>query len=228
MRRDKPDVATEPVSADQERFDTRDTPVKTSAIGAIVTSAGVASVAGAIAGLVWGGLGGRIAMRVAFVTSDDNVAGLTSDDGFEIGRFSGDTVFLLVAMTIAGAIFGAGYGLARMILRGPGWLVTFGIGATTAAAVGASIVRTDGIDFRLLDPLWLLVAMFIFLPAAWGVTVVRLTELLLRPGALFAVPPEQIDRRYLGVLGAAGAWLGLASATALGVVDLIADIQELT
>lgn len=197
-------------------------------MSAVVTSAGVASVAGALAGFVWGGIGGRIAMRVAFMTSDSSVAGLISDDGFEIGRFSGDTVFLLIATTIVGAFAGIGYGLIRMTLRGPLWLVSLAIGTATGAAIGASIVRTDGIDFRLLEPLWLLVAMFVLLPAAWGVTVVGLTDRLLRPGALFVRPPDKVNARYLGVVGGTATWLGLAACTALGVLDLISDVQELT
>ncbi len=59
-----------------------------------VRAAGAGAVAGMAAGLVWGGIGGRIAMRILFLTSDDRVRGLTSDDGFEIGTFSAATVFL--------------------------------------------------------------------------------------------------------------------------------------
>ena len=44
-------------------------------------------VIGAGSGAVIGGLGGRLAMRILFLTSGDGVKGLTSDDGFEIGRF---------------------------------------------------------------------------------------------------------------------------------------------
>ena len=39
-------------------------------------------VIGAVCGAVIGGLGGRLAMRILFVTSDEAVKGLISDDGF--------------------------------------------------------------------------------------------------------------------------------------------------
>jgi len=51
--------------------------------GAVYTA-----LAGGIAGFVWGGVGGRVAMRIVFLTSDDTVRGVISDDGFEIGRIS--------------------------------------------------------------------------------------------------------------------------------------------
>ena len=57
----------------------------------------IAGGAEAVAGLVWGGIGGRIAMRVVFLSSNDGVRGLTSDDGFEIGTISSATMFLLVS-----------------------------------------------------------------------------------------------------------------------------------
>ena len=38
------------------------------------------------------GIGGRIAMRVVFLTSNERVRGVTSDDGFEIGTFSAATI----------------------------------------------------------------------------------------------------------------------------------------
>ena len=46
------------------------------------------TAAGALAGAVVGGLGGRLVMLVLRLTSDPIVLGTTSDDGFEIGRFS--------------------------------------------------------------------------------------------------------------------------------------------
>ncbi len=90
---------------------------------AVLTSAGIGCLAGAIAGFLWGGIGGRIAMRVVFLTSNDSVRGLTSDDGFEIGKISGATILLLIFTTILGAIAGFLYGLLRMVTAGPTWAV---------------------------------------------------------------------------------------------------------
>ena len=102
-------------------------PVGGGFVHATLASAGIGGVAGAVAGFVWGGVGGRIAMRIVFLTSNDSVRGLTSDDGFEIGRISGNTIFLLFFTTILGAIAGFLYGLLRMVTAGPVWAVATGV-----------------------------------------------------------------------------------------------------
>lgn len=198
------------------------------AIDAVLTSGVVGAMAGALAGFFWGGIGGRLAMRVLFVTSDERVRGLTSDDGFEIGVISGATVFLLVFTSILGGIAGLIYGVMRMLLRGPTWIVALGVGITAAAGEGALIVNADGIDFRVLEPLWLAVGLFLLIAGAWGVTVVVLTERLLRPGNVFRSPPSQIDMRYWGTVGSALGWLALTAITVLGIIDLARDIAQLT
>ena len=95
-------------------------------------------------------------MRVLFLTSNERVRGLTSDDGFEIGVISGATVFLFMFTAFLGAFAGALYGLLRAILKGPTWLIAIAVGVTVAAGAGGGlIVNADGIDFRVLEPLWL-------------------------------------------------------------------------
>ncbi len=185
-------------------------------------------MAGSLAGIVWGGLGGRVAMRILVLTSDARVRGLTSDDGFEIGQFSASTIVLLVFTTILGALAGFVYGLLRMLLRGPTWLVALGVAVAVAAGGGALVVNADGIDFRVLEPLWLAVGLFLLIPAAWGVTVVLGTEWLLRrPGLLHELRRPQVDERYGGAIGAAAGWLVLAAITTAGLVDLVRDVDRL-
>ena len=46
---------------------------------AILASAGICSLAGTLAGVVWGGIGGRLAMRLLFLTSDERVRGVVTD-----------------------------------------------------------------------------------------------------------------------------------------------------
>jgi hypothetical protein len=121
------------------------------------------AAAGAWAGLLVGGVGGRLAMFVLRLTSPDYVRGVTSDDGFEIGRFSFDTVFLLALTTIAGAFVGVVFVAFRRALHVAWrvWSWTL-VGATVG---GSLILHADGIDFNLLEPTWLAVAMFIAIPA---------------------------------------------------------------
>src|SRR6476659_2531024 len=62
-------------------------------------------IIGEISGAVIGVLGVRVAMRILFVTSDDTVKGVISDDGFEIGRFTlSDTIGLVIVTALIGII----------------------------------------------------------------------------------------------------------------------------
>jgi hypothetical protein len=192
-------------------------------IAAFCASAVIAGAAGAAAGLVWGGIGGRIAMRVVFLTSDERVRGLESDDGFEIGTISNATMFLLIVTTIFGGFAGFGVGIIRMVTSGPTWAVAIGTSLATATFVGASIVNPDGVDFRILDPLWLTVGLFVLIPGLWGATVVVVTERLLRSGHIDGLTPL-VHRRYWGATG----WILLVGITTMGIRDLLADIATLT
>lgn len=131
-------------------------------------------LAGALCGLVIGGVGGRLAMFVLRLTSPDSLRGLETDDEFEIGVFSSATIFLLLFCTVLG-LFGAfTYVLARQWLPARTRMPVFAaIGATLG---GAGTIRTDGLDFTLLEPLELAVAMFIALPALYGGALVWLSE----------------------------------------------------
>jgi hypothetical protein len=193
-----------------------------------VASIAMGVVAGGLAGFVWGGVGGRIAMRVIFLTSDENVRGLTSDDGFEIGRMSVDSVFLLIALTFVGAFLGGGYGVLRMFLKGPEWVICAAMAVMVGAAGGAVVVQADGIDFRFLGPLWLAIAMFVGLPALWGATVPVVTAQLLRVMKLLPNPLLGVDAKPFGMAGSLLGWGVVLALTVLGVLDLIDDIDRLT
>lgn len=197
-------------------------------LSAIAASVGMGALAGAIAGLVWGGIGGRIAMRVAFLTSNDAVRGLESDDGFEIGRFSADTLVLVVLTAIAGGMAGGAYGLARTVVRGSTRVLAVAMTVAVGAAMGAAVVDTEGIDFRLLGPLWLLVAMFVFLPAAWGFSVVVLTERFLTSSAFFPRGAPRLGAGRGRAVAGIAVWAVLVAMTVLGSVELASDVAELS
>src|SRR6266511_532645 len=64
---------------------------------------------GALCGGLIGGVGGRLAMLVLRVTSDDSLHGMETDDDFTIGSFTGATVFLELLTLFAGAVGGLIY-----------------------------------------------------------------------------------------------------------------------
>ena len=191
-------------------------------VNAIPPSLALGVVSGATAGLLWGGIGGRIAMRVVFLTSSDSVRGITSDDGFEVGVFSGQTVVLLVFAMILGALAGVPIGLIRPFLSTSSLATAAGLGVATGLAAGGSIVHTGGVDFRFLDPLWLTVGFFVVLPGAWAATVViAIDRLAARLSPVHTSPPP-----WRGMVVAA--WLAVGVVAALGAIDLLGDMHELT
>jgi hypothetical protein len=128
----------------------------------IVRWALLGAAAGALAGLLVGGIGGRLAMFVLRVTSDDSVRGIESDDGFTIGEFSASTGFLLAVTTVIGAAAGLVYVAARSFL--PPHLRVWGF-TVAAGLVGATLlIQADGVDFIVLEPQWLAVAFFVAIP----------------------------------------------------------------
>ena len=134
----------------------------------------VGAASGAIAGGVVGGIGGRLGMLLLRLTSPDDVMGMTSDDGFEIGVVTLDTVQLVLAMAMLGGINGVLYAAFRGAiprgLRLPLWSVF------AAALGGANIVHEDGVDFTFLEPAALAVALFVLLPCVAAAVVVVLVE----------------------------------------------------
>ncbi|MGL6279361.1 MAG: hypothetical protein ACRC50_07385 [Gaiella sp.] len=134
----------------------------------------VGVAAGAIAGGLIGGVGGRLAMLVLRLTSPESVVGVISDDGFEIGVVTTDSISLVAGMAMLGGINGVLYvtlrGAIPPRLRLALWTL-FG-----AAAGGATIVHDDGVDFTLIEPAVLAVTLFVALPGAVAALVVVLVE----------------------------------------------------
>jgi hypothetical protein len=134
----------------------------------------MAVLAGLSMGALIGGVGGRIAMFVLRLTSDPSLQGAETDDGFIIGQISGETLFLVIITSGLGMVGGIFYLAVRPWLPQRWRAALFGIFGGIVG--GALVIRPDGIDFTLLDPLALAIAMFIALPAIYGVVVSRLIE----------------------------------------------------
>ena len=141
-------------------------------------------IIGALAGAIVGGLGGRIAMRVLFLTSDDAVKGVTSDDGFEIGRFTlTNTVGLVIVTTFIGVLAALLYLVAHPFVARWGRARVPAIAIFYGVVGGAMLVHTDGVDFRLLEPAVLAIALFVAISAGFGAVVAHLVGLAATQGA---------------------------------------------
>ncbi len=129
-------------------------------------------VAGIPTGVLVAGVGSRLAMLTLRLTSPDAVVGVTSDDGFEIGRFTlGGTYSLLMLGAGVGVIGAAAYRAVQPWLLGPTWFRRLTVAAGSGAVVGSMLIHADGIDFRVLKPTWLAVGLFVALPALFGAVI---------------------------------------------------------
>jgi hypothetical protein len=109
-------------------------------------------------------------------TSPDTVRGLESDDGFTIGRFDlSSTLSLLGVTTLMGTVVGLVIVLGRPFF--PHRWMPLAWGVAGGAVGGALFIHTDGIDFNLLEPAWLAVALFVVIPASGGLLIALLVEL---------------------------------------------------
>jgi hypothetical protein len=171
---------------------------------------GVAVLTGAISGFVVGGLGGRLFMYVlAELNTED--AGLLTDDGFAMGRFTLSGTLNLLSFTTAIGVLGGLLFLALRGLRfGPTWfrILSMPVGVTIVA--GSLLVHSDGADFTLLQPWWLAVSMTLAVPFLYTLMASALADRWLGDG------PSVWSR-----LPAAVPWIARAAFVALIAIALV-------
>ncbi len=137
------------------------------------------AAAGGLGGALIGGIGGRVAMFILRLTSNDGVRGIESDDGFIIGRFSFfDTLQLIAVTTVFGAIVGLIVVAGRPFLPKRG--MPFAWAVAGAITGGAILIQQDGVDFTVLEPHWLAVAFFVVIPGLGAGAIAWLTALYSR------------------------------------------------
>jgi hypothetical protein len=153
--------------------------------------AAAAVAAGLFVGLVLPGIGGRLAMRVMTITSDPDVWGMITDDGFVVGEFDPwQSVRFVVEEGLGTGIAAALAWLAvRPLLGGPRWVRHFSYAGTLGLLFGALTVHPDGADFSALSPTWLAVLLFGLGPAVVFGVVSFTVERVATPGGWFATAP---------------------------------------
>jgi hypothetical protein len=137
----------------------------------------VAIGAGAIVGMVIGGIGGRLVMLVLRLGSDSSVQGVLTDDGFRIGQFTTATIFLLTVTAGLGGATSALYLLVRGYLPRRGRAIVWGV--LMGLYGGADILNPDTFDFAALDPKPFIVVSFVMLPALAALISALVIERLL-------------------------------------------------
>ena len=133
-------------------------------------------LAGAIAGLVACGIGGRLFMS-ALAALNPDVAGIKSDDGFTIGQVTlSGTVNLLFVTTVIGAVAGLVWVAVRGLRFGPAWWRAVSMPLAAMLVIGDQVVHSDGVDFTLLEPAALAVGFTLAAPALATVIVTVLGD----------------------------------------------------
>jgi hypothetical protein len=139
-------------------------------------------LAGAVAGILVLGVGGRVVMRLAAMVAPD-ARGLLTDNGNVVGVITAEGT---VALVLFGGLFFGVIG-AVVWVAVESWLPTRGLrrvlaaGVTSVGLASFVLVAPDNPDFRILGRSPVIVALLVVLIAAFGVAL--------------AVGAEWLDRR---------------------------------
>jgi hypothetical protein len=173
-------------------------------------------LAGAIAGLVACGIGGRLFMS-ALAALNPDVAGIKSDDGFTIGQVTlSGTANLLFVTTVIGAVGGLVWVAVRGLRFGPAWWRAVSMPLAATLVIGDQVVHADGVDFTLLEPAALAVGFTLAAPALATVIATVLGDRWIGSGdTVWQALPSAVAWTARAVITA-----GVALATAGLVADL--------
>jgi hypothetical protein len=182
--------------------------------------AAVAIASGAVAGVLVGGAGARLAMRMLALTSPESEGQLTEGEAV-IGEITvGGTLGVFI---FAGLVFGLLSGLVYVVagpLLPPGRRggVLLGLLLLVLGGTRAEPLRSDNFDFNLLGPAWLAVGSFVVLALVHGMVVVAVAR------RLTAAPPPRLPGRALAGGRAAAAVVALVALP--GFVGAMADLLK--
>ena len=180
---------------------------------------GIGVVAGALSGFVVGGIGGRLFMFVLAQLNPEE-SGVLTDDGVPIGQFTvGGTLNLLIITTVIGVIGGLVFLALRGLRFGPQWFRVLSMPVGATMVVGSMLVHSDGVDFTLLQPIALGVAMTLAVPFLYTLMLAALADRWLgdRPSIWASLPG--------GV-----SWTARVALTVLAVIaftDLMSTVDEI-
>jgi hypothetical protein len=132
----------------------------------------VAGVTGVVTGLLVGGLGGRLFMRVAGAAAPDVAQGATTEAGFTVGKLTLDGTLGLV--TFIGVLVGIVGAVMYLVFR-PwlGWAgrwrgVAFGLLLFAVGSATSDVLNPDNFDFSILGNSVLLVVLIVGLFVGFG------------------------------------------------------------
>ncbi len=194
-------------------------------------------VASLITGIVVGGLGGRLVMRLSAMAADDSRIGMTTDNGNVVGAITGEGTLGLVLFV--GLAVGLAMGPFLFALRAvlPGRRLPLTVSIVLLALGSAIVIDPGNPDFMIVGNRALNVAMFALLFPLFGFMSVALAEgfdrwLLQRP-LVHLAPLTLIGTALgvgLGILGIAvvAAQSGPPGSLAIVFVTVLGAVATLT
>jgi hypothetical protein len=193
----------------------------------LVREIAAGSLSGIVVGIIVGGLGSRLVMRLSAIAAGSGLQGITTSNGNRVGEITlGGTIGLILFGGVFAGLFG---GLLYASLRP--WLAPFGrwrgliFGLGVLGLAGSLILDGANSDFIVLRPPLLNIAMFAALFPIFGVALAPVFDRTVRVFATGTVASGAFT--LVGILLAAlFVGLGLISGfSALGshptTVDLI-------
>src|SRR3990172_5844763 len=185
-------------------------------------SLALGTLSGFVAGLIAGGVGSRIAMRIVAITAGDADQGAITDAEATVGEITaGGTIFLLFIGGGAGALGGLLYLAVRRWLADAGRWRGLVFGLLLLATFGSPIIDADNPDFDRFGYRTLNIAMFAALFIIFGLLVAPLFERIER-----RLPRPSLRPSGLGSLAAHGFGL-LLMLPALTSVGFLAQQKTL-
>lgn len=175
----------------------------------------IGGLAGLAAGVLVGGIGSRLFMRIAGAASGARGFGRTTEAGFTVGEVTfGGTLGLVLFVGILSGIVGAGMYLAMQPWLG--WArrwsgVAFGVLLFGLTSATSDLMNPDNIDFFILGNGPLLVALIVGLFIGFGVVIEALYRYLDA-----RLPGAEAGRRSAGIVYAVLSAVGVLLVASLG------------
>ena len=139
-------------------------------------AARVAVIGGAIAGAISAGVGSRVVMRI-IALADPDTDGAFTDAEATVGEMTlGGTMNLVMLGTIAGIMGGVVYLGVRRWLPVPASWKGLAYGVVTLLTVGHLLFDTTNADFKIFEPVLMVIALFAVLFLINGLIVGALVD----------------------------------------------------
>jgi hypothetical protein len=174
----------------------------------------VSGLAGLVAGIIVGGAGARLFMRIAGGAAGEQARGATTEAGFTVGEITvGGTLELVVFVGIFAGIVGASlYVLFRPWLAwaGPWRGTAFGVVLFALGSATSDVLNPDNVDFAILGNEFLVVATAFALFIGFGALIDAAFRWLDR-----RLPEASSPHQVASIVYAVFTVLGLVAGTAL-------------